>query len=324
MTFDLKRIMILEPNEGYISFIVNPASGKSSSNGLVRRFRDYLVDKGYDVRTNLTRSLAHARELAQNSAVEHRCRMVIASGGDGTIREIAHGLEGSDKLLMFVPSGTENLLANEMGYDEKLSTLIGAFESGQTRNLDLGVANGRCFTSIASFGFDGDVVKRVHSRRDGNITHFDYFWPLWRTFWEHTFPDISVEVDGEEIYSGPGMVFVGNISRYALGLQILRRADYGDGLIDICIYKCGSQLHLLKHSFLTLFKRHIDAKDVIYKQGKTVKIIGVVSVVNTELDGDPGPTPPVEIKIMPQSVKVVVPPDSKPAGIRTRLIRALG
>ena len=315
---------MMDPGEGYISFIVNPCSGKSSSKEMVRIFRNYLIEKGFDVRTTLTTSLQHARELAHKAAVEYDCRMVVASGGDGTIREIAHGLEGSDKTLMFVPSGTENLLANEMGYDERLSTLVKIFETGQLRPLDLGVANGQCFTSIASFGFDGDVVKRVHEKRNGNITHMDYFWPLWRTFWAHTFPDICVDVDGENIHNGPGLVFVGNISRYAIGLQILRRADYSDGLLDVCIYKTASQLHLLKHSVLTLFKHHDNAKDVVYRQGKTVKITGCPSLINSELDGDPGPALPVEIKMIPHAVKVLVPPNAKPAGIRTRLMRALG
>lgn len=315
---------MMDPNQGYISFIVNPGSGKSSSKTTVRTFIDYLVEKGFDVRTTLTTSLQHARELAHKAAVEYDCRMVVVSGGDGTIREVAHALEGSDKTLMFVPSGTENLLANEMGYDEKPSTLIKTFESGEIRPLDLGVANGRCFTSIASFGFDGDVVKRVYEKRDGNINHMDYFWPLWRTFWAYTFPDITVDIDGERVHDGPGMVFVGNISRYAMGLQILRRADFGDGLLDVCIYKTASQIHLLKHAVLTLLKNHVDAKDVIYQQGKIIKITGAPSVVNSEIDGDPGPTLPVEIKLIPQAVKVLVPPNAKPAGIRTRLMRALG
>ena len=41
---------------------------------------------------------------------------------------------------------------------------------------------------------------------------------------------MKVEVDGQEIFDGQGLVFVGNISRYAVGLQILHHADFGDGL----------------------------------------------------------------------------------------------
>ena len=167
----------MKPEDGYIAYIVNPKSGASSQKLLSRGFERYLIDKGFDVRVNRTSSLEHACELATEAAVDYDCKLVVAVGGDGTIREIAHGLEGSDKILLIVPAGTENLLASELGFDEKLKTMIKTFEAGYTRPLDLGRANGRCFTSIAGFGFDGEVVQNVHGERDGHIDYSDYFWP---------------------------------------------------------------------------------------------------------------------------------------------------
>ncbi len=276
------------------------------------------------MRVSLTTSLENACELATDAAVEYDCAMVVVVGGDGTVREVAHGLEGSDKPLLIVPHGTENLLANELGFDEKLKTIIRTFEAEYIRPLDLGSANGRCFTSIAGFGFDGQIVKRVSEQREGHIDHFDYFWPIWRTFWNYKFDPMKVEVDGEEIFDGPGLVFVGNISRYALGLQILHYADFGDGLLDVCVYKCASQLHLVKHSVMTVLKQHADTSDVIYRQGKNIRVSSKTDSVMTEIDGDPGPALPVQIKVIPQAVNCIVPEGAKPAGIRTRIIRAIG
>ncbi len=315
---------IMKLDDGYIAYIVNPKSGASSSKFTSRQFNQYLIEKGFDVRLSLTDSLEHACELATDAAVDYECAMVIAVGGDGTVREIAHGLEGSDKRLLIVPCGTENLLASELGFDEKLKTLIRTFEAGYIRPLDLGSANGRCFTSIAGFGFDGQVVERVSERRTGHIDYCDYVWPIWRTFWNYKFDTMKVEVDGEEIFDGPGLVFVGNISRYAVGLQILHHADYGDGLLDVCVYKCASRLHLVKHSLVTVLKQHADSGDVIYRQGSNITVSSETGRIRTEIDGDPGPALPVSISVIPQAVNCVVPEGAKPAGIRTRIIRALG
>ena len=314
----------MKPDDGYIAYIVNPKAGATSSKLTGRRFEQYLVKKGYEVRGSLTTSLGHACDLATDAAVDYDCAMVVVVGGDGTVREVAHGLEGSDRPLLIVPHGTENLLANELGFDEQLKTLIKTFNAGYIRPLDLGSANGKCFTSIAGFGFDGDVVKRVSEQRAGHIHYFDYFWPIWRTFWNYKFDPMRVEVDGEEIFDGPGLVFVGNISRYALGLQILHYANFGDGLLDVCIYKCASQLHLAKHSVMTILKHHANRKDVIYRQGKSVYVSSEAKCVKTEIDGDPGPALPVQIKVIPQAVNCMVPEGAKPAGIRTRIIRAIG
>ncbi|MFQ6034800.1 MAG: diacylglycerol/lipid kinase family protein [Sedimentisphaerales bacterium] len=314
----------MKPDDGYIAYIVNPKSGASSSKLTGRQFQQYLVEKGFDVKVSLTTCLEHACELATDAAVDYDCAMVVVVGGDGTVREVAHGLEGSDKTLLVVPCGTENLLANELGFDEKLKTLVRVFEAGYIRPLDLGSANGRCFTSIAGFGFDGEVVNRVSQRRAGHIDYLDYFEPIWRTFWDYKFDPMKVEVDGEELFDGRGLVFVGNISRYAAGLQILHYADFGDGLLDVCIYKCVSQFRLLKHSVMTVLKQHAGSSDVIYRQGKNITVSSEIAGIKTEIDGDPGPALPVQVSVIPQAVNVMVPEGAKPAGIRTRIKRAIG
>jgi YegS/Rv2252/BmrU family lipid kinase len=314
----------MKPDDGYIAYIVNPKSGAVSHKLVCKRFQEYLVKKGFDVRVTLTNSLDDACEFATDAAVDFKCLMVVAVGGDGTVREIAHGLEGSDKPLLIIPCGTENLLANELGFDEKLSTIIRTFEAGYVRPLDLGSANGKCFTSVVGFGFDGEVVGRVSEQREGHIDYSDYFWPLWRTFWDYNFPELSVEVDGEKIFDGAGLVFVGNISRYALGLEILHNADIADGLLDVCIYKCGSQIHLMKHSIMTILRRHSFGSDVIYRQGKKITVNSQSRDVKTEIDGDPGPALPVQIDVIPQAINVMVPQGARPAGIRTSIIRAIG
>jgi YegS/Rv2252/BmrU family lipid kinase len=314
----------IKPEDGYIAYIINPKSGASTGEKLPgRQFEEYLTGRGFEVRMNLTRSLEHACELASDAAADASCAMVVAVGGDGTIREVAHGLSGNDKPLLIIPGGTENLLANELGLEKSLEMLTRTFEAGFTRDFDLGNANGRCFTSIAGFGFDGEVVAEVSSNRIGHINYFDYFWPLWRTFWRYRFDTITVEVDGEQIFDGRGLVFVGNISRYALGLNILEHADYSDGLLDICVYKCSHRTHLVKHSVMTIFQQHPCCGDVIYRQGKNITINSSNPKLATEIDGDPGPAVPVSISIIPKAVRVMVPEGAKPAGIRAQILRAL-
>ncbi|MBN2136958.1 MAG: NAD(+)/NADH kinase [Sedimentisphaerales bacterium] len=314
----------MNPQDGYIAFITNPKSGSSSNKPIGRRFQQHLIRKGFDIRANLTMSLEHARGLASAASNDPDCILVVAVGGDGTIREIAHGLEGSDKPLLMVAQGTENLLASEMGFDEKLQTLITTFDAGYTKPLDLGNTNGRCFTSVAGFGFDGQVVNRVHRRRTGHITHLDYFWPIWRSFWEYKFRPMKVVVDGEEIYDGPCLVFVGNISRYSVGLKILEDADFSDGLLDCAVYKCASRPHLARHSALTLFKGHSKSGDVIYRQGKDIHITSEHNDIFTQIDGDPGPPLPAHLTVIPHALNIMVPEGAKPAGIKTRIARLMG
>ncbi len=314
----------MKPDDGYVRYIINPKAGATSAKTTGRKFKEYLIKQGFEVRAAFTSSLEHACELANDAAVDFNCAMVVVVGGDGTVREVMQGLEGSDKLLLIIAGGTENLLSNELGFDGTLNTIIDTFKNGQVKSFDLGNFNGSCFTSIAGFGFDGEIVDLVSSSRKGNITYGNYIWPIWRTFWEHKFPQMKIKVDDSEIFQGQAVVFVGNISRYALGIGILKNADYSDGLLDVCVFKCNSKARFVNLSIRTFLGQHTNNKNVIYTQGKNISITSdMPEKIKTQIDGDPGPSLPVEIKVMPQAVNVLVPPNAKPVGVINRIIRSI-
>ena len=81
---------MIKPDDGYIAFIVNPKSGATHSGIQTRPLEKYLASRGFEVRANLTSSLEDACELATEAAVDYNCAAVVAAGGDGTIREVAH------------------------------------------------------------------------------------------------------------------------------------------------------------------------------------------------------------------------------------------
>jgi diacylglycerol kinase family enzyme len=75
---------------------------------------------------------------------------------------------------------------------------------------------------------------------------------------------------------------------------------------------------------MTILKHHANRRDVIYRQGKNITVSSSSTRIRTEIDGDPGPVLPVQISVIPHAVNCIVPQGAKPAGIRTRIIRAIG
>jgi len=288
-------------------FIVNPKSGSSAHVRSVRALCDVLRRRHCRVHIELTQSLGHAAELAGRARATNAAAVIVA-GGDGTVRAVAAGMAGSQMPMLIVPTGTENLFACQLGLDGSEELTLRTLDHGQARGLDLGLANQRYFIAIAGVGFDAEVVQRINRFRSGHITHTDYVWPICRTFWEHCFPHLNVVADGELICDEPALLFVSNISRYAVGLKVSPEADFSNGYLDVTVYKCRRRRRLLLHSGLTILGQSHHSSLVVRRRCRQLHVEAAEPAVPVQLDGDPGPALPLDVRVVPAAARVLAPP----------------
>lgn len=291
-----------------IHLIVNPRSGYGGHGGMLADLKAAMRAAGMTVDEYHTRAPADATRHA--AAVPEDVDAIVIVGGDGTVSEVANGLQGRPVPMIPYPAGTENLLAKDLRIPRHPGRFVDVLQRGHVVPADLGRINGRNFLLIIGVGFDGEVVRRVAGARTGHISHLSYFWPIWRTFWEHDFPRMRIVADGEEIFHDLGMAFIGNISRYAVGMRICRDARYDDGLLDLVVFACRDQPGLLLNAAWTLLRMHPLKGDVIYRQFRHVRIESD-QPVPSEIDGDPGPNTPLDIEVLPAQLRLLVPPPAE-------------
>ena len=288
-----------------VHLIVNPRSGHGGRRHALGELRSAMYDAGLDVVEYTTRSAADAIRRAREIAPH--ARAVVVWGGDGTVNDVVNGMISSPTPILPCPAGTENLLAKELQIPSDPRRIVETLLTSPTRECDVGLINGRNFMLIIGVGFDGEVVRRLSAVRTGHISYLSYFWPIWRTFWEHDFPKMRIVADGEEIFNDFGMAFVGNISRYAVGLRICRDAVFDDGLLDLVVFSCRRQTALVLHAAWTLLRRHPLKGDVIYKQFRNLRI-ECDRPVSSQVDGDVGPDTPLDISLAPGKIRLIIPP----------------
>ena len=118
----------------------------------------------YDVEAIDTQARDHATELCREAAGEGY-DVVVAFGGDGTVNEIANGLAGSDTPLTCLPGGATNVFYQMLGIPGEIidatEHLLRMADVWRPRRVDLGTANGRCFTYSSGYGLDASIVKRI-------------------------------------------------------------------------------------------------------------------------------------------------------------------
>ncbi|MCG3138988.1 MAG: Diacylglycerol kinase [Phycisphaerae bacterium] len=304
---------------GHYRLIVNPQSGSGRRRQLIALLESALRRRGHEVRVLPTQHAGHATLLAAELPAE--VTAVIAVGGDGTFREVAAGLLDRPTPLALWPAGTENLAAKHLGYRANIAELIHLLETAPVEPIDAAICNGQPFFVIGGVGFDAEVVQRVSKERRGHISRWTYFWPIWKTFWNHRFPAIRVVADGTEFFRGRGIAFVGLMPRYALNLPITPTADCRDGLLDLCIMPCASRLTLARHSLRTFLRLPFWKKDVIYRQVRDIRIEPDEPQVLVQLDGDNAGILPAHFISQPHQLRILRPatPDQAAKVSRSRL-----
>jgi diacylglycerol kinase family enzyme len=142
--------------------VVNPSATTAST-----RLRGLVIaalQGRYDVDAVDTQARDHATELSREAAHEGY-DVVVAFGGDGTVNEVANGLAGSDTPLSCLPSGATNVFSKMLGIPGEIidatEHLLRVADVWRPRRVDLGTANGRCFTYSAGYGLDASIVKRI-------------------------------------------------------------------------------------------------------------------------------------------------------------------
>ncbi len=259
---------------------------------------------GGELTIRTTHSAGHGTELAKK--LDPQTEAVLVVGGDGTVCEVVNGLIERRVPIVILRTGTENLLARELGMPTEPSDVAHTLLRGRVIPFDVGVLNDKRFIAVAGVGFDAECVVRMTTLRKGHITHGDYFWPIWRTFWSHRFPEILVRVEGKQVYQGQGFALIGNIARYSVGMRILSEAKHDDGLLDLCVMKCASRIQLLSHASRVIRGQHVNHRDVIYSQCREFSIESPTQVP-VEVDGDFAGYLPIQASILPHAANFLVP-----------------
>jgi len=155
-----------------IKLIANPISGGDSRPGITKAL-GFFEEAEAQVDLYFTGKRGDARvEAAQLEAADFD--LVIAAGGDGTLNEVANGLVGKGIPLAFLPLGTANVMALEMGLPSTLEGACRVAMYGESRPVSLAEIDGDFFLMMAGVGFDAAAVRAVSSRLKRRTGKFAY------------------------------------------------------------------------------------------------------------------------------------------------------
>ncbi len=174
-------------------------------------------------------------------AVAAGADLVIAAGGDGTVRACAHALADNPVPLAILPLGTANLAARALGVPHQTAAALATAFRGRERRIDLaladlgGGAGGLTVAAMAGIGLDAEVVAAT----PGALKRWAG-WPAYAAAGAlHAAgrsTGFTIALDGgEPVAWRARSVVAGNAGLLPGGFRLLPAARLDDGLLDVGI-----------------------------------------------------------------------------------------
>ncbi|MGJ4844992.1 diacylglycerol/lipid kinase family protein [Leifsonia sp. Le1] len=181
-------------------------------------------------------------------ALERGVDVVIAAGGDGTVRTVAEELRGTGTPLALLPSGTGNLLARNLNLtlDDVENALQTAF-GGEDRPIDVGVADirdadgsvsRRAYLVMAGLGIDAKMLAATDDDLKAKAGWLAYVKAIGTVLRDKNQLRLRYQLDGGRVHSVRAhTVMIGNCGSLPANILLLPDAAVDDGEFDIVVLR---------------------------------------------------------------------------------------
>ena len=220
--------------------IFNPASGNPTESAvqLVELLR-HLQTQKIETEVILVEQEMRLSTIARNAA-RAGAKMVIVSGGDGTIENVALGLVGSKTTLGVIPTGTRNNLARSLNIPtDNLAAAVALVRNGRRLKIDVGLMRhrkvSRGFLEAGIIGLASALYSSADDFQHGDFSKITEFIS---TLVSATPSEIRLRLDHrrKEIVTNAHLVLVANMPFMGANFQIAPDVLFDDRQLDVFVY----------------------------------------------------------------------------------------
>jgi len=292
-------------------FIVNPQAHNGLIGKLWSKVEEEIKKRNFDYESVFTEYPKHAIELARDKGKDFDC--VVATGGDGTVNEVANGLYDLDNTFGILPLGNGNDYAFGLKYDDDYHRSLDVLEKGNTLDLGVGIAEAdedkRYFVNIVDTGVGATISVSSFTEAKWLRGFAKYYYLAFKGIGKYRLVPTKIQIDDEEeINFKLVIIALGFGSRFGGGFHML--PDNYQFYNDFAICYAGNIRKLRQYYLLNILKpgKHLGKKGVEYTRGKKV-VLELGKPLPVEVEGEIvnyGATK-IRFEVAPRRIKTVVP-----------------
>jgi len=308
MTTGLQNALLIHnPNAGH---------GGAKRRRSLDEARRIFAAVGIEVDLAETKGPGEATEIAQRATIDRR-DLVVACGGDGTLNEVVNGLAGPSNghrvSLALLPAGTANIFAKELSLPWDIPHAARRLVRGKVVDIALGLATPlrepekrKYFLSVAGAGPDGRIVYSIDLELKARLGILAYWWQGAREIFRYDYPHFRVVIGGQS--SDASLAIVGRTKHYGGPFKITTLADLYENQFEVMTLSTRSGLRYLSYLPTLWLGKLRGTRGVFFLKTDSLVCEPLHGKpVHAQVDGEPLGRLPVEFKIVPGALKLLVP-----------------
>lgn len=310
-----------------IALVLNPS--KAEADSVRRQIAAAVQEAGLPELTVYETTVEDPGQQMTRDAIADGADVVLAAGGDGTVRFVAEELAGTDAALGLIPLGTGNLLARNLRLPiDNLEACINTAIHGSRRDIDTidlklettdGTTRRHTFLVIAGAGLDAEVMGDTREDLKVKAGWLAYGEAGMRHLPGHR-KEISISIDGgapqrRKVRS----VMIANCGELTAGMDFVPEARFDDGLLDVVMLSPRHVGDWIRIAAKTLTKSRGTIPVMETHQATRCRVILHEPMI-AQLDGDAiGELRSFDARVRPETLRIQVPasdvPDSAAAPV---------
>lgn len=259
-------------------------------------------------------------------AVADGCEIVVAAGGDGTVRAVASALEDADVVMGLVPLGTGNLLARNLRLPwADLHACVETALHGTPRDIDtIGVrtmpapqedeaspeAEDHTYLIMGGAGFDAVIMDETTDDLKSRWGWLAYVHVGLRNL-VSVRHSVTLTIDGGEPFRRrTRSVLVSNTGELTGGIRLAQDSTVDDGRLEVIVITPRNLLGWGTLLAQVVTRRSFGQQVIEHFHGHEVTVDFLAHPLPMEVDGDPlGEVTSFTAAVRPASLRVNTAPD---------------
>ncbi len=289
-----------QPDNLKLFFIINPGSGNSTTDWS-EEIKNYFVNHKHVIEVYYLTQHCNVETIKEKIKL-FMPDIVVAVGGDGTVKLVAECILKTKIKLGILPAGSANGLAKELGISNIPTEALNLLMVGYSQKIHAVRVNGQLCIHLSDVGLNAYVVKEFENQPVRGM--WGYFMASLKVLWQNPLMVVQMKIAHKSIKIKAKMIVIANATKYGSGAIINPIGKLDDELFEVIVIKKVSIREMFK--MIVSHEPYDSEKTEIFQTDDL--LIKSFRKVHFQIDGEYlGKVKEIKATIMPDCLEIIVP-----------------